>query len=259
MVTRRLTTAILMLACVDAVHASPNSAARVHTFAQLPNWTGIWQSTAWLADESGRPPGGIAQVKAESQLARQPPYKKEWATNERANVNAAQSAKALKWCTGSIPALMESARMFQVAMLPEETLPVFENGQARHIYTDGRAHPAADELWPTLVGDSIGHWEGDVLIVDTIARTASTSVAWASLAPTSMLSDRAHFTERLRRVDEDNLEDRLTIEDPVALEVPWKVTLKFKHLRNMNRMLPYDCTENDRNPENDGKIGIASH
>ena len=259
MVARSLMTAIVMFARVAGALAGPNSAARVNAFAQLPDWTGIWQSTAWLSDESGRPPGGIAQVKAVSQLARQPPYRKEWAANDQAKVNAARSAKALKWCTGSIPALMESARMFQVATLPEETLLVFENGQVRHIYTDGRAHPTADDLWPTLVGDSIGYWAKDVLIVDTIARASSTSVAWASLAPSRMLSDSAHLTERLRQIDEDNLEDRLTIEDPVALAVPWNVTLKFKRLRNMNRMLPYDCSENDRNPENNGQIGIVPY
>ena len=41
--------------------------------------------------------------------------------------------------------------------------------EIRHIYTDGRPHPSADEIWPTPWGDSIGHWEGETLVVDTIA------------------------------------------------------------------------------------------
>ena len=257
MMKSSVSTAILLLACVGIADAGQSSAARVRAFALLPNWTGVWQSSAWLADESGRPPGGIAQVRAESQLALRPPYNSEWATNQQAVINTALAAKALKWCVGSFPALMESPRMFQVATLPEETLLVFENGQIRHIYTDGRAHPAADDLWPTPLGDSVGHWSGDALIIDTVARTSSAPVAWSALAFSSMLSDEPHFIERLRLVGKDELEDQLTIEDPKALAKPWTVTLRFKRLRHMSRMIPFDCTENDRNPEIDGKIGIA--
>jgi len=53
-----------------------------------------------------------------------------------------------------------------------------------------------------------------------------------------MLSDRAHFTERLRLLDEDDVEDQLTIEDPIALAKPWLLTLNFKRVREMNRLLP---------------------
>lgn len=257
MMKSSVSTAILLFGCAAMADAGQSSAARVHAFALLPNWAGVWQSSVWLADESGRPPGGIAQVAAESQLALRPPYNREWTANQQAVRDAAQAAKALKWCVGSFPGLMESPRMFQVAALPEETLLLFENGQIRHIYTDGRGHPAADDLWPTPLGDSVGHWSGDVLVIDTVARTSSAPVAWSALAFSSMLSDEAHFTERLRLRGADNLEDQLTVEDPKALTKPWTVTLRFKRLRHMSRMLPFDCTENDRNPEIDGKIGIT--
>ena len=111
---------------------------------------------------------------------------------------------------------MEAPWMFEVAVLPEETLLIFENGQVRHLYTDGRAHPSNDDLWPTPLGDSIGHWEGDTLVVDTVARLSSEPLA--PRAWVSMLSDRAHFTERLRLLDEDDVEDQLTIEDPISRE-----------------------------------------
>jgi len=151
--------------------------------------------------------------------------------------------------------LMEGPRPFQVAVLPEETLLVFESGQVRHIYTDGRGHPAADDLWETPLGDSVGHWERDTLVIDTIARLTTEPVtvnAWVSL-----LSPEAHFTERFRLVDRDTLENQLTIHDPVALAGPWSMTLRYQRQRNMRRMLPYDCDENDRNPVVDGKAGIA--
>ena len=59
--------------------------------------------------------------------------------------------------------------MYQWRVTPEETTFISTVGAVRHIYTDGRPHPPKDELWPTLMGDSIGHWEGDTLVVDTIA------------------------------------------------------------------------------------------
>jgi len=101
-----------------------------------------------------------------------------------------------KTCTRGFPAIMEGPQLFQIVVLPEETLLVFENQQVRHIYTDGRRHPSEEDLWPTRLGDSIGRWEGDTLVVDTIALTTSEPIA--PRAWLSMLSDQAHFTERLR-------------------------------------------------------------
>jgi len=232
----------------------------MRAFATLPNWTGIWQSAAWPLNVSGRPPGGEAQLRELLQLIRQPPYNAEWAAKynigiKNAAARAAQNA-TFKVCSRSFPAVMEAPWMFEVAVLPEETLLIFENGQVRHLYTDGRAHPSNDDLWPTPLGDSVGHWEGNTLVVDTVARLSSEPLA--PRAWVSMLSDRAHFTERLRLLHEDDVEDQLTIEDPIALAKPWLLTLNFKRVREMNRLLPYDCTENERNPVVDGKMIITT-
>jgi hypothetical protein len=259
MPSRSLTTTLLALLCVSAALAQPNSAERVRAFAALPNWTGIWQSAAWPLEVSGRLPGGEAQLRELLQLIRRPPYNSEWAARyEAALGDVAAEARlraSFKACTRSFPALMEAPWMFEVAVLPEETLLIFENGQVRHIYTDGRRHPSGADLWPTYLGDSVGRWQGDTLIVDTVARTSTEPLA--PRAWFAMLSDRAHFTERLRLVGSD-LEDQLTIEDPIALAAPWQITLRFKRLTEMSRMLPYDCTENDRNPVVDGKLTITN-
>lgn len=250
---------LFMIASAGAPPLALNSTSRVRDFARLPNWPGIWQNTAWLVDESGRPPGGSARVQADAQLLGSPPYNPEWAAKYQAAMKdkaslAARSAVS-KICLRAFPGVMEGPRTFQVVILPEETLLVFESGQVRHIYTDGRAHPNSDEVWETSLGDSIGHWERDLLMVDTIARRSSepvTAMAWAS-----MLSEQAHFTERFRMVDPDTLENDLQIDDPVAFSKPWLVTLRYKRLHNMDRMIPYDCDENDRNPVINDRIGIA--
>jgi len=209
-------------------------------------------------DLAGRPVGGEARLQQSLQTIHVPPYNAEWAARYEEGNNdkaaAAERAKTFKVCERTFPQLMEAPWMFQTAVLPEETLIVFENGQVRHIYTDGRAHPEGDELWPTQLGDSIGHWEGATLVVDTVGRVAGPlgPRAWFSV-----LSERAHFTERLRRIHPDELEDQLTIEDPETLARPWQMTLRFKQLVDMKRMIPTNCTENDRNPVVDGELKIT--
>jgi hypothetical protein len=59
-------------------------------------------------------------------------------------------------------------------------------------------------------------------------------------------------------VNRDEIEDHLTIEDPIALVRPWRMVLEFKRVPEMNRMIPFDCTENERNPVVDGKITITT-
>jgi hypothetical protein len=259
MLRHAVATTVLMIGTA-AAFAQQNSAVRVRAFAGMPNWSGIWQSAAWPLDVSGRPPGGEAQLRELLQLIRLPPYNAEWAARYDAGMKnteaiAAQNA-TFKACSRSFPALMEGPFMFQVAVLPEETLLLFENGQARHVYTDGRGHPSGDDLWPTRLGDSIGRWEGDTLRVDTIARNSSEPLA--PRAWLSMLSDSAHFTERLRLLDGNDLEDQLTIEDPIALASSWRMTLRFKRVTEMNRLVEFNCTENDRNPVVGGKMTITA-
>jgi len=227
-------------------------------FAKLPHWSGVWQSTVWPTDVSGRVPGGETQLKNTLQLSRHPPFN---ATSEEQYVAGLRNEAALearlatyKACTRGFPYMMESPALFQIAVLPEETLLIFENQEVRHIYTDGRQHPPADELWPTRWGDSIGHWEGSTLVIDTIARKSG---AVTPRAPLTILSDQAHFIERLREVSEDRLEDQFTIEDPLTLAHPWHMTLEYNRVKELDRLLPYDCTENDRNPVIDGKMTIA--
>ena len=56
------------------------------------------------------------------------------------------------------------------AVTPQEVWIITENGpNITRIYTDGRAHAPADERWPTYSGDSVGRWEGDALVFDTLA------------------------------------------------------------------------------------------
>jgi hypothetical protein len=124
--------------------------------------------------------------------------------------------------------------------------------QWRSIFTDGRGHP--DDLEASFQGDSIGHWEGQTLVVDTIGIKEA-----AALAQGMRHSKELHLVERmhLAKNDPDTLLDEMTVEDPQALEKPWQRIFTFKRSRDL-QLLEFECAENDRNPvDSDGKTGFT--
>ena len=226
----------------------------------LPNWSGIWESEAWSdVTVGGRPVGGIAAVRAKSAMAAHPPYNAVWearyaeAMKDTAAVRAA--AETTKVCRFGFPGALESPSVFEMLVTPDQTAFIFATPEVRHIYTDGRGHPGPDDLWPTLMGHSIGHWEGQTLVVETVARTSSAPLRFSS--PFVKLSDQARYVERIRLVGADRLENDMTIEDPVALERPWHLVLRHRRVKNLDRLIHFDCAENDRNPVIDGELTIA--
>ena len=109
----------------------------------------------------------------------------------------------------------------QIMQAPGEVVMLFEyDSMRRQIFTDGRAHDK--NLGPSWMGDSIGHWEGDTLFVDTVNFNDRT---WIDRIGHPH-SDALHLTERIRRLN-DHLLDDITIEDPKAYSKPWTAHLDF--------------------------------
>jgi hypothetical protein len=140
---------------------------------------------------------------------------------------------------------------------PEQTLMLFSNGQARHLYTD-RPHPRAEDLWPTDLGNSVGHWDKGTLVVDTVQHRGGPFIRIPFIISPD-LSENAHFTERISQTDADTLQDVMTIEDPARLIHPWTVTLKFKRVKDLDRLIPYNCNESNRFKVVNGHLAIAPH
>lgn len=84
----------------------------------------------------------------------------------------------------------------------------------RRIYMDGRSHP--EDLEPTYFGHSIGHWEGDVLVVDTVGISPEAKLAMGIRFGT----DRTHLVERIRLIGPDKLEIRKTVTNPDVFTQP---------------------------------------
>jgi hypothetical protein len=99
-------------------------------------------------------------------------------------------------------------------------------GDTRQIFLDGRAHPK--EMDPTWLGHSIGRWEGETLVVDTVSFNDK---SWLGLlANPYPHTEMMHVVERCRRPDLGHLELEMTVEDPGAFKKPWVV----KRTANLN-------------------------
>jgi hypothetical protein len=86
----------------------------------------------------------------------------------------------------------------------------------RVIYMDGRPHPAGDALRPTFFGHSVGHWEGDTLVIDTVGFNEK---QWIS--GTFPTTEKLHLTERISRPNLHTLSYEVTVDDPGAYTAPW--------------------------------------
>jgi hypothetical protein len=104
----------------------------------------------------------------------------------------------------------------EIIQIPGRVVMLFEYDHfVRQIYTDGRPH--AEDPPPTWMGDSIGRWEGDTLVVDTVGFNDKT---W--LDPSGHPhSEDLHVVERIRRVSHDSLSIDTTINDPKTYTKPW--------------------------------------
>lgn len=113
--------------------------------------------------------------------------------------------------------------LLEIIQIPGRILILLESDNSRRIiWTDGRALPKDPD--PTWAGYSVGRWEGDTLVVDTIGFDDRSWLNGAGYPH----SDAMHITERFRRADNDTLELNTTIEDPKAYTKPWVNNRKFK-------------------------------
>lgn len=129
------------------------------------------------------------------------------------------------------------------------TILIEAYNQIRHIYTDGRKLPPDPD--PTFHGTSVGRWEGDTLVVDTVGFSPITQIA--SGVPHS---DRMRIAERFRLTDPDTMSIETTIIDPEALTTPFTSSRTLKRHRNWT-LAEYICEENNRNSvDQAGKSGI---
>jgi hypothetical protein len=260
----KIAVAALVTVAAGSAHAQVSSPERIAAFAELPDWSGLWEPNVFVGEGIGQALSDSGRGAGMAILGAEIAFNAEW----QAKFDAARKAyddaiaadpehppaPAYNNC-GSPPFIMNmmSPAIYQWRITPEETTIVDTINGIRHIYTDGRSHPPEDELWPTSDGDSVGRWEGDTLVVDTVA--IKPDILLSGFIPIRM-SDELRFVERIRMLSPNEIQDEFTLIDPVALTEPFKVTFSFMRVTDANRMI--DETEcdstTDRNPIVNGRF-----
>jgi len=219
----------------------------------VPDWSGAWvmQGPTVFDPATVQPRDGRA---GDPGVREFPPYTDEWEAIYKKHIELIQQGRfadpgSTCGTPHGFPRMMNIPDVYEFAITPEKVLVVTENGpNILRIYTDGRTHPAAEDLWPTYTGSSVGHWEGDTLIFTTIS-TKQFSGKDVLLDRTGLvLSDATRVTTRLRKIDDMTMEAQMVIEDAKALKAAWRVTKRYRKQPPGTWAWDYSCAENNRNP-----------
>jgi hypothetical protein len=131
----------------------------------------------------------------------------------------------------------------EIIQTPTKVIIIHEyRNSIRHIYTDGRQHPNNPEL--TWNGHSIGKWEGDTLVVDTVGFRDE---SWLDTGGHEH-STELHVVERFRRVNNDTLEIERTLIDPIAIAKPFvsRTSVRLRPEIDLDENMDgrqFDCTQ----------------
>jgi hypothetical protein len=236
--------------------------------SQLPDWTGRWfvdgcctfpgREFAVRAKDPAGDDGGFSYGELPGSHFTGAPYQPKYQKIYDARVRLARETFKVYDPMGSCIVPHGMPRILgggpgptEFLITPEQTIIIWDYmNEMRRIYTDGRAHPSTTEFPPSVMGHSIGHWEGDTLVVDTTNINAG--IYDRSGAPHS---DQVHLSERIRRLPSGEMEFDVTIDDPVMFTGPWKVRRLYRYAGEGSFDGSY-C-ENNRNPvSEDGQTAV---
>jgi hypothetical protein len=218
-----------------------------------PNWTGFWAPPGGLLDRnfgpgatSGPPAAraGGAQTPAPPYSPLKSPYKERYEANIKAAEQGTITFDPGALCLPSgMPRMMGAIYGMELLQTPGQvTITAEYPGSSRRIWLDGRKHPDPEETLATYSGHSIGHWEGDVLVADTILVRADVPIDQSGLPHT----ENMHITERFYQSEPGILVDEITVNDPEVYTKPWTVIRRYSYRPDLN-LEEFVCLENNRN------------
>jgi hypothetical protein len=221
-----------------------------------PNLTGVWQGASnrrgsWDDANSGLGVGGTgvdpnapANPASQQVITDPAPYKPELAKKvlESFNKRGIDDPASLCLPLGLPRVYIVGLFPIQIVQTPEQIVIMYEYMNSfRVIPLNAKKHP--DDMLPTYMGDSIGHWEGDTLVVDV---TSFNDRTWLTGTGTFHSAD-LHVVERYTRIDKDQINYDVTVEDPNVLTRPWTIHTTMM-LREGTRVREYVCAENNLDP-----------
>ena len=229
---------------------NPNWGKTAYKPTSRRDFTGIWINQGGIGWTPGIPPG----------LGQNPPLTPEYRKIFEMHQANAAAGKPTGDITAAclpqgMPRIMTMTYPMEVTHAPDHVKIYAEwEEQTRRIFTDGR--PLDPEPDPTFYGQSVGHWEDNVLVATAFGFRQDTNLEASGLPK----SDKMITYERIWLADDDTLRDEITLVDPKALSRPWTVTKTYKRAPPDFKLMPYVCLENNRNPIGpDGSIGAVLH
>jgi hypothetical protein len=205
----------------------------------LPDWTGVYVP----ARDPEHPAVSLSSPNmTDDQLpVLTPEYRAIYEANRASLTNGSLDHDKTATCGyPGLPLSMSIAYGGEILMTPGRVTIITEwAGDVRRIFTDGRGHP--DDLYPSMEGHSVGHWEGDDLVVDTVG--ISTKASLNTLG--TQQSDQMHVTERFHEYKPGFLEIAYHIEDPKAFAKPYEFTITWKRSPYKDDYIhEYQCDNN---------------
>jgi hypothetical protein len=228
--------------------------AALTPFDKLPDWFGTWTMMGGTIFDAATQTGKGGSVTPG--VREHPPYndvyeKKYQASLALRDVYKLPDTQNFCGIPVNYPRILNLPDDYEFVIRPDEFYIIAENGEnAMRVYTDGRTLPKLEDTWGTYTGTSVGHWEGDTLVFQTIALKGDRDNDSILDRTGLVLSDAARVTTRARKTNDNTLQFVMTIEDPKALTKPWVVTKQFKKQMPGLYLYDYGCAENNRNPVN---------
>lgn len=249
---------IVMLSLVAAV-SGPVAAAQSFkrpaptaadwaALAKLPDFTGVWevQMGGGPVTRIINPAIGVPPVRP-TPLSLTPEYE---AKHQALLANAQQDNPSANCLPPGMPGIMAQPYPMEFLLTPGQVTIVIEAySMVRHIYTDGRPLPTDPD--PTFFGTSIGHWEGDTLVAESVSFSTQTEIE-----PHVPHSNKMEILEKFHLLDPDTMSIQTTVTDSEALTSPWITNRILKRHRNWT-IAEYICEQNNRNSvDKNGRAGI---
>jgi Family of unknown function (DUF6152) len=170
-----------------------------------------------------------------------PEYLAKWNVIAKSRIGGSYEYDNIANCLPpGMPAMMSMGYGMEI-MQDEQKITFFSEHQdaLRRVYLDGRKPTEQVRNDPTYAGYSTGQWEGDTLVVDTVALSGKSFIDGSSPH-----SEKMTVHERIRFVEPDVLEDQITVNDPQALTAPWHVTHQYRKAAYPNDELrEFACAE----------------
>jgi hypothetical protein len=233
-----------------AASAAANGVPR--TADGKPDLTGVWQGGngrkgTWEEANSGLGVGGTgldpsapANPASQQVITDPAPYKPEAAARvlESFNKRGIDDPAGLCLPLGVPRISLVGLFPIQIVQTPTQIVILHEYMSVFRVIPLNAEHPA--DIVPTYMGNSVGHWDGDTLVVDVIGFNDK---GWLTGTGTHH-SDALHVTERYTRVDKDQIDYVVTMEDPNVFTEPWTIKTRLM-LREGTRLQEYVCAENN--------------